>query len=931
MRRPAPLLLLLIGLALLACAQAAPASVSDPLIQGELPNGFRYAFLPRTGEPGRISLRLIVHAGSLDERADESGCAHFVEHMAYNGTKHYPPRKLVPVFQRLGLAFGPDANAGTSYTSTIYRIDLPAGRAQHLPEALQIFADFAGGILFQPAEVRHERSVIVSEIRARDNDEWQRWRQFVALAYSGTAVPDRPPPGDVDAVERTDAAKLRGFYQRCYRPERMTLLIVGDITPAELTPLLETNFGALRAVGPRVDPAPLPAPTAPPLATAVITTPLATACRFEAVSVVPLADDSDDAICRRFGDTAVLALLNRRLDARRAADRRLGAAQASIDSGIDERFLHYSLSAHAGAPDWNLTVSVVETELRRARVAGFADAEVRETVTGLLASLRAEVAAFSGLPADQLANRIAPVLAARRQWRPPAAQLTLAQSCFASFSPASAAERLHAIFGDGQLRLSLLARVAPPGGVDAVRAAWQTSGATALDASAPAVPELVNRYTDFGPPGAVEARVTAPDLGVTALRFANGVRLNLRPSTAEPGRFELRIRLGRGTADIPSDQPGIHCLAAALLSRCDLVRQTREELRRLFTIHALEGSWNMADNQSVLIIVGPAAELPFALSVVAAQLGDPKLEPERLADAVSIYPALVGQMLTTATGYTRAETVFRASGEDPRWRLATQAEVQRYSYDSVVAWLRRHWLAGPIEIGLAGDFDSALVETAAAATVGTLVARPDPAPAAPNTYRSRSYRNLNFVVLPDQAATVRLFWPARDLASITTARLLEFAAASLEEDFRVLLREELGVTYSPSASVYRDALQPDFGFLTLTLTLPPADALALTEKSITLASRFGKKGLNREQFSRLREPLLSTARAQLRSNDWWLEHVLLYAQTRPEVLDDARTHATAFDAITREQVNRLLADILQHERASCVGFIPQASQLPAKR
>ena len=174
-----------------ATPEIAPAADPGELQRTTLPNGFRCVVLRRTAEPGRISLRLIVHAGSLDEHGDELGFAHFVEHMAFNGTRHYPPGKLMLFFQRNGLAWGVDASADTSLTHTTYKLDLPAGRADQLGEALQVLRDYADGIEFAPAEVKREKGVIVSELTARDTNAWQVNRQRISALYGGSTIPTR--------------------------------------------------------------------------------------------------------------------------------------------------------------------------------------------------------------------------------------------------------------------------------------------------------------------------------------------------------------------------------------------------------------------------------------------------------------------------------------------------------------------------------------------------------------------------------------------------------------------------------------------------------------------------------------------------------------------------------------------------------------------
>ena len=912
---------------------AVEATADSPLQRGTLPNGFRYALMPRATETGRISLRLIVHAGSLDEHDDERGFAHFVEHMAFNGTKHYPPGKLVPFFQRLGLAFGADANAETSFTSTIYKLDLPAGHAAHLSEALQIFRDYADGIEFASAEVRRERGVILSELSARNTNEWQVRAKEISIYYAGSSLPERLPIGDATLINRAEAPALRRFYNRCYRPERMTLVIVGDIAVEPLKELVAKNFATLHGVGTGADQIPPSALLAPSLGAAVVTTPLSKAAKVELVAIAPVGADTPETVRTMLENALVNSVLNRRLAGHRAAAAdHIGRAESIFVQGLDNLYIHHGLSADAAHGDWAAAVTFVENELRRARENGFTVDELKEAAAVWLAALRNDRAGFPGRPADAVANDITSVLAARREWRSPAELLALAENCFIAFTPAVAAERLHATFPDEQLHLVLTSLAVPDGSANAVLAAYRQSATHPLALEAAGNDgELTFHYENFGTPGTVAERTPDADLGIQLVRLSNGVRLNLRPSVIEPHRFRLWARLGRGTPDVPRDLPGITILAVSLMSRSDLGRHTKNEIRRLIQLRAVEGNWTFDDNDFVIQLTGPTDQLPFALKALTAYLADVKLEAAKMSDAISAYPSAAGSILNSTGGYSKIEALFRATGEDARFRLPPQSDVNRYSFETVSSWIRTRWLQGPLEIGIAGDFNVDDAISAALASAGTLSPRNSPPSLADErmTFAAKSYRHVTDIDLPDQAANIRVFWPVRDAADLRVCRALRLGVAALEERLRLKLREELGVTYSPGSAIYRAASQPDFGLVTVELTFPPANALKLAELTLKLSVDFGGKGITKEEFTRLREPLRIAAVADLRSNEWWLSNVLMRAQSQPAVIEEARTHGIAFDKLTRDDVNRAIASHFIAGESNCVGFIPVAA-LPKK-
>jgi zinc protease len=142
----------------------------DPAIRfGTLPNGVRYALLHNNEPKNRASLRLHIGAGSFNETEAQRGVAHFLEHMAFNGSEHYPAGTLVEFFQRMGMSFGGDTNAFTSFDQTVYMLELPKTDAPTLAEGLRVFADYAGGLLLNSTEIDKERGIILSEKRTRDS------------------------------------------------------------------------------------------------------------------------------------------------------------------------------------------------------------------------------------------------------------------------------------------------------------------------------------------------------------------------------------------------------------------------------------------------------------------------------------------------------------------------------------------------------------------------------------------------------------------------------------------------------------------------------------------------------------------------------------------------------------------------------------------
>ena len=191
----------------------------DPAIKyGTLPNGMKYAIMRNATPRGTASVRLRFEFGSIAENEKERGLAHFIEHMAFNGSTHVPEGDMVKILERQGLEFRPDTNAMTGFDTTTYMLDLPKADAEHIDTSLFLFREVAGELKFDPAAVDRERGVILGEERARDNFQLHQFVDMVGFDYPETPYPNRLPIGVDSVLKGASADTIRNLYQRYYRP-----------------------------------------------------------------------------------------------------------------------------------------------------------------------------------------------------------------------------------------------------------------------------------------------------------------------------------------------------------------------------------------------------------------------------------------------------------------------------------------------------------------------------------------------------------------------------------------------------------------------------------------------------------------------------------------------------------------------------------------
>src|SRR5690606_32241530 len=192
---------------------------------------------------------------------------HFLEHMAFNGTEHFKPGELVAFFERTGARFGPHVNAYTSFDETVYMLQVPTDEEGLVDRALPALADFAGGITLDPAEIDKERGVVIEEWRLRLGASWRILEKQAPVLYHESRYAERLPIGSPEVLKTFPPERLRAFYDTWYRPDRMAVIVVGDVQPDVIRSRIEELFGSLR---PRAPSQPEPPRGVPPHAETLV-------------------------------------------------------------------------------------------------------------------------------------------------------------------------------------------------------------------------------------------------------------------------------------------------------------------------------------------------------------------------------------------------------------------------------------------------------------------------------------------------------------------------------------------------------------------------------------------------------------------------------------------------------------------------------------
>lgn len=232
-------------------APAAGMALTDPLAldpkvaHGTLENGVQYFVRVNTEPENRAELRLVVNAGSILEDDDQQGLAHFVEHMAFNGTKNFAKQELVDYLESIGMQFGPEVNAYTSFDETVYELQIPLEKPEIVEKGFQILEDWAHFVSFDDEEIDKERGVLIEEWRLRRGADARIWDKQAPIFFKNSQYAQRLIIGKKEILESFAHDTLRRFYRDWYRPDLMAVIAVGDFDQEQIIALIKQHFGAI--------------------------------------------------------------------------------------------------------------------------------------------------------------------------------------------------------------------------------------------------------------------------------------------------------------------------------------------------------------------------------------------------------------------------------------------------------------------------------------------------------------------------------------------------------------------------------------------------------------------------------------------------------------------------------------------------------------
>jgi zinc protease len=903
----------------------------DPAIKyGTLPNGMRYAIQRWPTPKGEASIRLRIAAGSYMERDEQSGLMHFMEHMAFNGSENVPESEFDKLMSREGLAFGPDTNAYTSWDETVYQLDMPNAARAEL--GLKLMRETAGRLLLEDGAIDRERGIIASEERARDNPGFRVFKAFATQALAGTQALPRLPIGDMKVIREAKRDLFVDLYRRYYTPERAFLVVVGDFDPAVIEAEIRRQFSDwVQPANAGADPS-LGTLSSTPGSVKLFIEPQAPS-NVQLFAVRPYVNEPDTSANRRKALLRGLAeaIVSERLE---KIARREGApiTSASIDS---EDYLKVaeiaSISAAPKDPSkWRDALNIADLELRRALAHGFTKVEFDAALANLKQSF-ADAAAQSGARRSaQIVGSILSSFGEDAVLTTDAADVAWLNSIAQTLTPEAALAELREAWGSATPQMFVNSGAAIEGGEATLRTAYEAARAR------PAPPPVVEQvqawpYTQFGAVGRVAQTQRIAAIDTTKSRFANNVRLVVKPTKYEEGRIRIAVRFGEGGLAFPNNSPGLGYAVDASFLAGGLGRLDVDGINRALAGKSVGAGFSVGEDAFVLSGTTTPRDLELQLQYLAAYLTDPAWRPDGLARLKSSKDAIYRSIEATpgAVWSTQSGPVLRS---DPRAeRFPTPAQFDALTLAQARAVLDPARRTGAIEVIIVGDTTVATATRAVAKTFGALPQRA--AAPAPRTAQrvatfpaGRGTTVLQHKGRADQSLAM-VYWPLRDYGDGREVRALRVLEAVLQNRLTEVIREELGDSYSPSSIWAPSDVFPGFGILGAVSEVKPEKDTQVIAAMERIAADLAAGKIDADLFERAKRPLVADFDETIANNPWWMG-ALSNLSFDPNRLVRTRDGKAQYAAVTLDQVKALARQYLNPAKARIVKVVPGPGATP---
>ena len=900
---------------------------------GTLPNGMRYLLMPNKQPPGRVSMRLHIAAGSLMERDDQRGVAHFLEHMVFNGSKNFPDAsQLIPKMQRLGIEFGAHANAYTSFDETVYMLDLPNNEADTLKLGFDVMRDFGDGAFLRNEEIEKERGVILSEKTTRDSVRMRLMEKQFQTLLPEALLTKRFPIGTDEIIKTAPRKAFTDFYNQYYIPSRMTFIYVGDFNLGEAQKRIIKSFSSMENPAiPGKTPNLGTIPSGQGFQTFAMSDKELATTDISLLAIRPHQKKTDNKANRaaQLQESLANYMINRRFSILAKKENSPITGGNTYTQDLFNFVDILSISVNAKNHDWQSAIPIMEQELRKALQHGFTESEFREVKAEFINAYEQSVKSAVSRKTHDLASSLAQHIHANSVYSTPEDDLAILHENLKNITVESCHDTFKKLWDTKDITLTLTTRDKPQDADKTLRSLYQAS--QKIPVSAPEkIATASFAYTDFGKAGTIEKKQHIKEHDFTQIHFHNGCRCNIKKTDFEKSRVSVTTRIGAGKLTMPKDKPGLDIYASSIFGAGGLGKHSNHDLRSILAGRNAGIGFNIDDDAFLLHGNTTPEDLELQLQLLCAYLTDPGFRPEANRLFQAQIPAIYSNLEHTSAG---PQTKFSSflHGNDPRFSFPTQEQLHSYTSAHVKEWIMPEFKNGYLELSIIGDLNVEKTTSILSRTIGAL---PKRAANKPSYEQERIIENqpqgpqqkrytFNSRVAP---GTALVTWQgtAFNDKTIHEARRLNILSAILSNRLREEIREKLGEAYSPYSTFQSSSAFKNLGHIIAVSPGKAEQAERVGKLLVEIGAKLASEGITEDELKRSLEPTLSSLKTTLRQNDYWLHTVMAQSQEQPYRLNWASGRDADYTSITVAEINALAKKYLHSDKAIRIEIVPVA-------
>jgi zinc protease len=845
---------------------------------GTMPNGLRYAVRRNGVPPGQVSIRLRIDAGSLMERPEELGYAHFIEHLSMRGSRHVPDGESKRIWQRLGVTFGSDSNAQTTPTGTTYALDLPQATPASLSESMKILS----GMMLDPnivdSAVDAERAVVLAERRESDGPQMRMSDASRLHFFAGQPLADHAPIGTVATLTAATAAKVEAFHQRWYRPENAVIAIAGDIDPAQAEQLIKDNFANWSVPGKG---APLPdfgAPDPKRPATRVVVEP-GVPLGLTLAWLRPWTAHADTIVYNqdKLTDMLALQIISRRLEqAARGGGSFLqaGVEQQDASRSVDGTFMTILPTGE----NWEKALADVRAVVEDAKAAPPSQAEIDREYAQMDTALAIQVENADTEPGARQASDLVSAVDIRETTVAPQAAVDIFRAGKSAMTPDKILSSTRRLFSAGVFRALLVTGKVQPGLDTKLAAAVAAPVKAATNARLADKAVTMDDLPKLGAPGTVVSRAPVGLQGMESIVFSNGVKLTLFANDAETEKVRINVRFGHGQQTFSPTKPVASWSADYALVASGIGKLGQRELDDLTNGRRMGMDFSTDDDAFELQAVTRPADYKDQLRLFATKLAQPGWDPAPLARVKTGAAVAYDAMSRSPDAVLGRDLNWLLHDKDVRFRTPSRTEIDGLTPQAFRATWEPVLASGPIEVQIFGQVKADDAIQAVAATFGALAARPDvPVPTINRAMRFPAHVETPVVLRhkgdKEQAAAV-MAWPTAGGFDLQKeARQLEILTQIFNDRLFDKLRSTEGAAYSPSVQNNWPFSYESGGYILVTSQVRPDKVAYFYGVVKDTAADLAKTPVSDDELQRAVAPMRQLLMRASTGNAFWMNQM----------------------------------------------------------